>query len=153
MRVCTISNSPYTALSWVSRPGPTLPGVDRAAECTVEEDVDGCTTCADRRRRDPGRAQQAQRTGVDARRSIALALFHYPGPVLDALQPALLSAGRFERRYRLETIRALDNQWRADRVGFRGTPTFFLNGVRLGNEGYSAEGLRAAIDRALDTAK
>ncbi|HSP13381.1 MAG TPA: thioredoxin domain-containing protein [Thermoanaerobaculia bacterium] len=36
-----------------------------------------------------------------------------------------------------------------DRAGVRGTPSFFLNGVRLGNDAYSLEGMRGAFDRAL----
>jgi protein-disulfide isomerase len=40
-----------------------------------------------------------------------------------------------------------------DRAGVRGTPMFFLNGVRQGEDFYSVEGMRAAIDRALAAAK
>lgn len=53
-----------------------------------------------------------------------------------------LDSGRFAPAV-IEDLRA------GERAGVIGTPAFFLNGVRLGYEAYSVEGMRAAIDRAL----
>lgn len=43
----------------------------------------------------------------------------------------------------------IDDLRRGERAGVIGTPAFFLNGVRLGDDAYSVEGMRAAIERAL----
>jgi len=44
----------------------------------------------------------------------------------------------------------IEDERLGERAGVLGTPSFFLNGLPLGDDGYTAEGLRAAIDRELE---
>ncbi len=46
--------------------------------------------------------------------------------------------------------RLLSDQKRAESVGITGTPTLFLNGLEIPAESMSAEGIRAAINAALN---
>lgn len=57
-----------------------------------------------------------------------------------------LDSGRF-------AAEVLDQKKRGIRAGVAGTPAFFVNGVQLGVEGYSVEGIRAAVTKAGLTAR
>ncbi len=57
-----------------------------------------------------------------------------------------LDSGRF-------AAAVIDDQRLGERAGVLGTPMFFVNGVRLGFDAYSLEGLRAAIDQAIASAR
>ena len=53
------------------------------------------------------------------------------------------SSGRFARD-------VIEDKRAGTRAGVRGTPMFFINGALLADEGYSMQGIREALESALE---